>query len=620
MDREQLFRHLEQRYTSKRDLIARVPLGIRADEIWQELLRRRKATSTVLPINDRNGIPYWYVTTEKMITASEKIVDTLLDNDDGFDPYTDALSISTLEEIFYTSYVDGSGMSIQDAMSFLQSDSPPRDVEELLIVNNRQASNYASENLLRPIDDIYLRELAYILTDGIESGGHEYRTTDEVDFTSPDNGSFTFPTASSIPERVDELVGFLSDRGIHPLIKAAVSQAWTMIVRPFPEGNERLGRILSNIILLRAGYHFFRDVSLSALIARKGYGYYDAIENCMREENGGDLTYFLEYFLDLLSRAIDERRLRMSKKEAQDLAEENELAKTPLGSGRYRTRDDKEQQSGPSSPPVDDRPFDSSDYVSPDETVGEPSPKAKLQDYAKDTGRVIGMVANIILRMHEEGIDHTTATELGEELGLIPNQLSSSLRYLCKNGILRAERRKGKNVYIIFPDGEDYPKTRPDAEIMEQIQMLVQSNSMKDRRIARTILDHMDRGELTIADYEEQGMATRWAGDMQLAEQMGLVEKGGSGVYKILYEHKGKMPSLSRSQKRIITDLYDTFGEEMFSIEMVVATLDYSGSHASAVLHQFTLLRLVDCQTGDVNLYQFLINPTDHPECFEQAA
>ena len=90
-----------------------------------------------------------------------------------------------------------------------------------------------------------------------------------------------------------------------------------IILRPFPEGNERLGRVLSSMILLRAGYAFFSDVSLSALIARKSYGYYEAMANILREENGGDLTYFLEYFLELLSRAVDERRLRMTQREEQ---------------------------------------------------------------------------------------------------------------------------------------------------------------------------------------------------------------------------------------------------------------------------------------------------------------
>lgn len=74
------------------------------------------------------------------------------------------------------------------------------------------------------------------------------------------------------------------------------------------------------------------EPSLSALIARKSYGYYEAMANILREENGGDLTYFLEYFLELLSRAVDERRLRMTQREEQARQAEQELAKTPLAS------------------------------------------------------------------------------------------------------------------------------------------------------------------------------------------------------------------------------------------------------------------------------------------------
>lgn len=46
MDRDMLFRHLEQRYTSKRDMISRVPLGVQPDALWQELLNQRRSKST----------------------------------------------------------------------------------------------------------------------------------------------------------------------------------------------------------------------------------------------------------------------------------------------------------------------------------------------------------------------------------------------------------------------------------------------------------------------------------------------------------------------------------------------------------------------------------------------
>ena len=106
MDRDMLFRHLEQRYTSKRDMISRVPLGVQPDALWQELLNQRRSKSTVLPLYSYKGTPYWYVTTDKMIAASEKIVEALYENDVDYDPYAEPPTVSTLEEIFFTIYVD----------------------------------------------------------------------------------------------------------------------------------------------------------------------------------------------------------------------------------------------------------------------------------------------------------------------------------------------------------------------------------------------------------------------------------------------------------------------------------------------------------------------------------
>ena len=50
MNREKLFKNLEKRYTSKRDMISRIPLGVNPDSLWQELLNLRRSSSTVLPL------------------------------------------------------------------------------------------------------------------------------------------------------------------------------------------------------------------------------------------------------------------------------------------------------------------------------------------------------------------------------------------------------------------------------------------------------------------------------------------------------------------------------------------------------------------------------------------
>lgn len=130
----------------------------------------------------------------------------------------------------------------------------------------------------------------------------------------------------------------------------------------------------------------------------------------------------------------------------------------------------------------------------------------------------------------------------------------------------------------------------------------------------------LEKGEVTLQDYADIGEESKLYTDMLFALQLGIVEKENARCYWILTEVKDGPPALSKSQKRIITEMYESFGDELFSSEMVVATLDYSGAHISAVLHQFTLMKILDCREGDVYQYQFLITPQDHPECFEKAA
>lgn len=648
MDRDMLFRHLEQRYTSKRDMISRVPLGVQPDALWQELLNQRRSKSTVLPLYSYKGTPYWYVTTDKMIAASEKIVEAMYENDSDYDPYAEPPTVSTLEEIFFTSYVEGSQMTIQAAMDFLTGGQPPRDIEEQLITNNRVAGSYASANLYRPIEAGLLRELITILTDGMDEGGQDYRTTETVDYSPADGEQFSFPSARTVPDRVGELSAFLASPQIHPLIKAAVAQAYMIILRPFPEGNERLGRVLSSMILLRAGYSFFSDVSLSALIARKSYGYYEAMANILCEENGGDLTYFLEYFLELLSRAVDERRLRMTQREEQARQAEQELAKTPLASAP-----------SPPVPSPDDSPHErkaitpQTEHAQAEEVASDLSgfqavaltetlesgidrtaqgtPIELLTQYAKDPTKVIGQMSAFLLMRMKAGKMQFTTAELAEAMHIIPRQFSSSIRYMKEQGIIQLERRDSHQKYYKICTEEESkallnPQAQPvetggyDQDVLDRVDELVQSNSPKDKRIGGLLLECMARGEITVDDYAAIGESSKWFGDMQLASQLGLVEKTSPQRYVILRHLKTGALSLSKGQKRFITEMYETFGDDVFSTEMVIATLDYSGAHVSAYLHQFTLLRILDCRKEDVYRYQFLINPEEHPEYFEPAA
>ncbi len=252
MDKERLFRNLERKYCSKCELTVNLPLGVDTDEIWQEILQDRRSKGIRLPLNNICGEAYWYLLTNKMISASEVIVDELMERDTAQQPYRS--SVATIEEIYFTGFMEGAQISVQDAMNFLQSGDEPSSVEELILLNNRQAAGFAAENMYHAIDSNYLHNLAYFLTEGLDNGSGDFRITDYIEIPSLQGEIVRLPPAEAIPDLVEQFSTFLADTKTHPLIKSAVAQAWILAVRPFPEGNERLARLLSSVILIRAGY------------------------------------------------------------------------------------------------------------------------------------------------------------------------------------------------------------------------------------------------------------------------------------------------------------------------------------------------------------------------------
>ena len=643
MNREKLIQHLEQRYSSKQDMLSRIPLGMQPDTLWEELQNRRRAKSIMLPLTSCKGTPYWYVTTPKMIAASEKIVETLYENEADFDPYTSIFPVTTLEEVFYTSFVEGTQITMQAAMDYLTSELPPRDIEEQLITNNRLAGNYASSNLYRSIDASLMKELIYILTDGMDNGGQEFRCDDLADFSSNGTELFVFPSPGNIPSLVDEITAYLLSPQVHPLIKAAVAQAWTILVRPFPEGNERLGRILSNMILIRSGYTFFSEISLSALIARKSYGYFGAIENILREENAGDLTYFIEYFMELLSRAIDERAIRKRQREEENRESEITLAHTPLFQMEPEASfEDSPIKNAPALPsPVkttgppkkshntETKPFlNETPLVDPD-TGTIISPIQLLQKYAEDKENKLGKLSAYLLDLYNEKTYRFSVADASESIHISPHQLIRGLCKLKEDGIVYQDGKRGNLTFYKIAVNETFEREQAkrnlllakesgfDPDVICLIQEMCRSEtSIQEWRLGKMLALFLPQEHISIDDYRDHGDEAKWVSDMALASQLGLVEKTKTGHYAILKHLKGDSLTLSKKQKAVMSDLYECFGDSIFSTEMVMATLDYSSSNASAYLHRFTRLRILDRRKDNEEKYQFIVTPDKHPELF----
>ena len=629
-------------------MLPRIPLGLDLDAFWMDILTRRKARATPLPISGPRGLPYWYVTTEKMISTSETLVEELM----ATDPYGRTTGqLSPLEEVFYTSYVEGSPMTMQEAMAFLQSDMTPGDVREQMIVNNRSALSFAGSNLYQPISEEYIKELAQILTQNMVGGGKEFRTSDWVNIPSMMGEPYELPMALSIPDRVKEITIFLSDASVHPLIKSAVAQAWALAVRPFPEGNERLARLLSMVILMRAGYTFFSEVSLSGLIARNGYPYYNAAANILRSENGGDLTYFIEYYLVLLGEAVQERRRMRSIEVEERIEAEVELGRTVIRAApeaksvvdvpqnqittQAPTKDDPSWPPGPGGGRTDSGdavgesleaggfvvmeadgpPIDLATKWNNDVSwAGEAKVRSELEIITKGTvSNLETQLAETLLKCLDRGMYIFSSKDLKDQMGYVGTNFWRVPGKIQERGILETIGIVRTMKIYTFSAGElsenDYT-----TGFIEALNTLAVGNSPKDKRIGTAIRSCLRRGIITIQDYTDPG---KWREEMKLAEQMGFVRRITEDRALLMRDVKPCFDLLDSGQKRRARKLYDLFGESAFSIDMVVATMDYSSSTASGYLHQFTLLRILECKK---KMYQFLVNPKEHPEVFEDVA
>lgn len=476
MDKERLFRFLDQKYLSRCELANKLPLGMDPDEVWKTVLDGRLAKAIRLPLKNVHGNHYWYVLTSRMITASEVIVEELMEHSAEQENCT--VSVSTIEEIFFTSYMEGSQISIQDAMMFLQNGREAQAIEELMLLNNRQASSFAVQNMFHTIDEDYLHTLAYILTNGLDNGGGDFRLTDSIEIPSMRGEAYEVPCNSAIAGLTAEFTQFLADPKVHPLIKSAVSQAWVLTVRPFPEGNERLARLLSSVILIRAGYSFFSNVSLSALIARNGYSYFNAIANILRTENAADLTYFVEYYLTLLSSAVTELRTRRIQKEQEVYEAEKQMAETPLS------------------------PLDRTVARNAAEISAEEKPKPK-------TNKHTNKIRTAIKKFRKKGIHEFLAKEVAEEIGVSTRQTYRALEFLVDEGyIIHVGRSHAGNIYGFneaYSNADSSTENTTLPKVSETLAILNQKNksdSENTRRIAQLLISYLQNGKKTFTSVD----------------------------------------------------------------------------------------------------------------------
>ncbi len=127
---------------------------------------------------------------------------------------------------------------------------------------------------------------------------------------------FETATPFDTPRRMAELVEWtrdvLDEKTLHPLLVAAIFSVVFLEIHPFQDGNGRLSRILTTLLLLRSGYAYVPYSSLESVIENSKEGYYIALrqtQTTIRSEKP-DWHPWTVYFL----RALQQQKRRLEKK------------------------------------------------------------------------------------------------------------------------------------------------------------------------------------------------------------------------------------------------------------------------------------------------------------------
>ncbi len=235
--------------------------------------------------------------------------------------------VATIESIGSSTRIEGAKLSDQEVERLLSN----LDIKAFASRDEAEVAGYAEvmETIFLHAADIPLTEnhikqlhrdlLKYTEKDARHRG--DYKTLDNhVEAFGPDGESLgiVFQTASPFetPQQMTELVGWtrenLDSEASHSLITIAIFIVVFLQIHPFQDGNGRLSRILTTLLLLRAGYEYVPYSSLESVIEENKGSYYRALrqtQGTIRTDNP-DWAPWIVFFL----RALQKQKDRLKKK------------------------------------------------------------------------------------------------------------------------------------------------------------------------------------------------------------------------------------------------------------------------------------------------------------------
>ncbi|MBA3898142.1 MAG: Fic family protein [Sphingomonadaceae bacterium] len=197
--------------------------------------------------------------------------------------------VATIESIGSSTRIEGSKLSDSDVERLLSNIEirhfATRDEQEVAGYAEVMETVFGSFDAIVPTEN-HIRQLHRDLLvhsgkDARHRGSYKTGTNHVVAFDAHGKEiGVVFETATPFdtPRLMEELVRWLNetldDRNLHPLLAIAIFIVVFLEIHPFQDGNGRLSRVLTTLLLLRSGYAYVPYSSLESVIEATKDGYY----------------------------------------------------------------------------------------------------------------------------------------------------------------------------------------------------------------------------------------------------------------------------------------------------------------------------------------------------------
>lgn len=235
--------------------------------------------------------------------------------------------VATIESIGSSTRIEGSQLSDRDVEKLLSN----LEMYSFISRDEQEVAGYAfvSEEIFQGFESIDFSEnvikqlhrwlLKYSDKDERHRGDYKKLASniEAFDATGKSLG-VVFKTTSPFqtPFKMQELILWtnlqLEQKTLHPLLIIGIFIVEFLAIHPFQDGNGRLSRILTSLLLLKSGYLYVPYSSLESIIERSKDSYYVALRKTQvtLELDSPDFTPWLLFFL----RALQKQKIHLEQK------------------------------------------------------------------------------------------------------------------------------------------------------------------------------------------------------------------------------------------------------------------------------------------------------------------